>query len=68
MAHRRARTDCGADPAGRAAAAQAAHLLAQRAIRAADQFAVLGDLADGLLHAQEQVRQEAAAMLAGRQR
>lgn len=49
----------------RAAAAQAAHLLAQRAIRAADQFAVLGDLADGLLHAQEQVRQEAAAMLAG---
>ena len=49
----------------RAAAAQAAHLLAQRAIRAADQFAVLGDLADGLLHAREQVRQEAAAMLAG---
>ena len=49
----------------RAAAAQAAHLLAQRAIQAADQFAVLSDLADGLLHAQEQVRQEAAAMLAG---
>jgi PucR C-terminal helix-turn-helix domain len=48
-----------------AAAAQAGHLLAQRAIRAADQFAVLGDLADGLLHAQEQVRQEAATMLAG---
>ena len=49
----------------RAAAAQAGHLLAQRAIRAADQFAVLSDLADGLLHAQEQVRQEAAAMLTG---
>ena len=49
----------------RAAAAQAAHLLAQRAIRAADQFAVLSDLADGLLHPQEQVRQEAATMLAG---
>jgi PucR C-terminal helix-turn-helix domain len=49
----------------RAAAAQAAHLLAQRAIRAADQLAVLSDLADGLLHPQEQVRQEAAAMLAG---
>ena len=48
-----------------AAAAQAAHLLAQRAIRAAGQFAVLSDLADGLLHPQEQVRQEAAAMLAG---
>jgi hypothetical protein len=47
-----------------AAAAQAAHLLAQRAIRADGQFAVLGDLADGLLHAQEQVRQEAATMLA----
>jgi hypothetical protein len=47
------------------AAAHAAHLLAQRAIRAADQFTVLGDLADGLLHPQEQVRQEAAAMLAG---
>jgi hypothetical protein len=49
----------------RAAAAQAGHLLAQRAIRAADQFAVLSDLADGLLHPQEQVRQEAATMLAG---
>jgi len=49
-----------------AAAAQAAHLLAQRAIQAADQLAVLSDLADGLLHPQEQVRQEAAAMLAGR--
>ena len=49
-----------------AAAAQAVHLLAQRAIQAADQFAVLSDLADGLLHAQEQVRQEAAAMLAER--
>ena len=48
-----------------AAAAQAGHLLAQRAIRAADQFAVLSDLADGLLHAQERVRQEAAAMLTG---
>ncbi len=48
-----------------AAAAQAGHLLAQRAIRAADQLAVLSDLADGLLHPQEQVRQEAAAMLAG---
>jgi hypothetical protein len=48
-----------------AAAARAAHLLAQRAIRAAGQFAVLSDLADGLLHAQEQVRQEAATMLAG---
>jgi len=49
----------------RAAAAQAAHLLAQRAIQVDGQFAVLSDLADGLLHAQEQVRQEAAAMLAG---
>jgi hypothetical protein len=49
----------------RAAAAKAADLLAQRAIRAADQFAVLSDLADGLLNAQEQVRQEAADMLAG---
>jgi PucR C-terminal helix-turn-helix domain len=48
-----------------AAAAQAAHLLAQRAIRADGQFAVLSELADGLLHAREQVRQEAAAMLAG---
>src|SRR5215471_16436678 len=49
-----------------AAAAQAAHLLAQRAIHAADQFAVLSDLADGLLHAREQVRREAATALAGR--
>src|SRR5215468_7490629 len=49
-----------------AAAAQAAHLLSQRAIQAADQSAVLSDLADGLLHPQEQVRQEAATMLAGR--
>ncbi len=48
-----------------AAAAQAAHLLAQRTIRAASEFAVLSDLADALLHAQEQVRQEAATMLAG---
>ena len=46
-----------------AAAAQAGHLLAQREIRAADQLAVLSDLADGLLHAREQVRQEAATML-----
>jgi PucR C-terminal helix-turn-helix domain len=49
----------------RAAAAQAGHLLTQRAIRAADQLAVLSDLADGLLHPEEQVRQEAATMLAG---
>jgi PucR C-terminal helix-turn-helix domain len=48
-----------------AAAAQAAHLLAQRAIQADSQFAMLSDLADGLLHPQEQARQEAAAMLAG---
>jgi PucR C-terminal helix-turn-helix domain len=48
-----------------ATAAQAAHLLAQRAIQATGQFAVLSDLADGLLHPQEQVRQEAATMLAG---
>jgi PucR C-terminal helix-turn-helix domain len=48
-----------------AAAAQAAHLLAQRAIRSADQFAALSDLADRLLDAQEQVRQAAATMLAG---
>jgi PucR-like helix-turn-helix protein/GAF domain-containing protein len=48
-----------------AAAAQAAHLLAQRAIRADGQFAVLSDLADGLLHAQKHIRQEAAATLAG---
>ena len=49
-----------------AAAAQAGHLLAQRAIRAADESAALSGLADGLLHAQEQVRQEAATMLARR--
>jgi hypothetical protein len=48
-----------------AAAAQAAHLLAQRAVQATGQFAVLSDLADGLLHPREQVRQEAATMLAG---
>jgi PucR C-terminal helix-turn-helix domain len=48
-----------------AAATQAAHLLAQRAIRADGQFAVLSDLADGLLHTTGQVRKEAAAMLAG---
>jgi hypothetical protein len=48
-----------------AAAAQAGHLLAQREIRAADQLAALSDLADGLLHAQQQVRQEAATMLTG---
>jgi PucR-like helix-turn-helix protein/GAF domain-containing protein len=48
-----------------ATAAQAAHLLAQRAIQATGQFAVLSDLADGLLHLREQVRQESAAMLAG---
>jgi PucR C-terminal helix-turn-helix domain len=48
-----------------AAAAQAAHLLAQRAVQATSQFAVLSDLADGLLHPREQVRQEAATMLAG---
>jgi hypothetical protein len=47
-----------------AAAAQAAHLLAQRASRADGQFAVLSDLADGLLDEREEVRQEAAAMLA----
>ncbi len=49
----------------RAAAAQAGHLLAQRAIQSDGQFAVLSDLADGLLHPQEQVRQEAATRLAG---
>src|SRR5262249_18284386 len=49
-----------------AAAAQAAHLLARRAVHAADQLAVLSDLADGLLHPQEQVRQEAATTLTGR--
>lgn len=48
-----------------AAAEQAAHLLAQRAARSADQFAALSGLADGLLHPQEQVRREAAAKLAG---
>ena len=48
-----------------ATAAQAAHLLAQRAIQATGQFAVLSDLADGLLHPREQVRQEAATALAG---
>src|SRR5215813_1831859 len=46
------------------AAAQAGRLLEQRTIRDADQFAVLSDLADGLLHAQEQVRQDAATTLA----
>ena len=51
----------------RAVAAQAAHLLAQRAIRADGQFAVLSDLADGLLDDREQVRQEAAAMIAGQE-
>ena len=50
-----------------AAAAQAAYLLAQRAIRADGQFAVLTDLADGLLDDREQVRQEAAAMLTGQE-
>lgn len=49
-----------------AAAAQAAHLLAQRALRADGQFAVLSGLADGLLDDREEVRQGAAAMLAGR--
>jgi hypothetical protein len=48
-----------------AAAAQAAHLLAQRAIEADGQFAVLSGLADGLLYGPGQARQEAAAMLAG---
>ncbi len=48
-----------------AAAAQAARLLAQRAIRADNQFAALSGLADGLLHAQQQVRERAATMLAG---
>ena len=50
-----------------AAATQAAHLLAQRVIRADGQFAVLSDLADGLLDDREEVRQEAAAMLAGQE-
>ncbi|HEY1344430.1 MAG TPA: helix-turn-helix domain-containing protein [Streptosporangiaceae bacterium] len=49
----------------RAAAAQAAHLLAQREIQADARFAVLSALADGLLDPQEQVRREAAAGLAG---
>ena len=49
----------------KAAAARAAQLLARRAIEADGQFAVLSDLADGLFHPQEQVRQEAAAILAG---
>ena len=48
-----------------AAATQAARLLAQRAIQADGQFAVLSDLADGLLHPKKQIRQEAATMLAG---
>jgi len=51
----------------RAAAAQAAHLLTQRAIRADGQFAVLSDLAGGLLDDREQVRQEAAAVIAGQE-
>jgi len=50
-----------------ATAAQAAHLLEQRAIRADGQFAVLSDLADGLLDDREEARQEAAAMLAGQE-
>ena len=50
-----------------AAATQAAHLLAQRAVRADGQFAVLSDLADGLLDDREEVRQEAAARLAGQE-
>ena len=48
-----------------AAAAQAAHLLAQRAVQATGQFAVLNDLADGLLDPREQVRRAAATMVAG---
>ena len=51
----------------RSAAAQAAHLLAQREIRADGQFAVLSDLTDGLLDDREEVRQEAAAMIAGQE-
>jgi PucR C-terminal helix-turn-helix domain len=50
-----------------AAAAGAGHLLAQRAIQDADQFDVLTDLADGLVHAQEHVRREAAITLASQQ-
>jgi hypothetical protein len=49
----------------RAAAAQAAHLLARRAIEADGRFAVLSDLADGLLYGPGHARQEAATMLAG---
>lgn len=49
----------------RAAAAQAARVLGQREIEAAGRLAVLSDLADGLLHRQQQVRREAAATLAG---
>jgi PucR-like helix-turn-helix protein/GAF domain-containing protein len=51
----------------RDAAAQAAHLLTQRAIRADGQFALLSDLADGLLDDREQVRQQAAAVIAGQE-
>jgi hypothetical protein len=47
-----------------AAAAQAAHVLAQRAIQAAGHFAAVSDLANGLLHPQKRVRQQAADMLA----
>jgi len=49
------------------AAAEAGHLVAQRAIRDADQFDLLTDLADGLVHAQEHVRREAAITLASQQ-
>ena len=49
----------------RAAAAEAAHLLAQRAIEADGRFAVLSAVADGLLDPQEEVRREAATALAG---
>ena len=48
-----------------AAAAQAAYVLAQRAVQADSQFAMLGELADGPLGAQEEVRERAAATLAG---
>ena len=47
-----------------AGAAQAGRLLGQRAIRAADQFAGLSDAAGRLLHPEQAVRQEAAAVLA----
>jgi hypothetical protein len=47
----------------RAAARQAAQLLAQRAAWTADQFAVGSDLADGLLSADPAVRQRAADVL-----